>query len=142
MCKKILPAIFLFAAYIFPQSDTTLILSEWKSRLFALMMASITFSKLSLPVIDLYLFLSSVSRLIFSLSIPESFNRVRFLFRSVPLVVIPISNSKDFLIRRSVSELIILQQDTIAKQETTCSSRELIITKTRVIFSTQFKKKH
>ena len=28
MCKKILPAIFLFAAYLFPQSDTTLILSE------------------------------------------------------------------------------------------------------------------
>jgi len=28
MCKRILPAVFLFAAYIFPQSDTTLILSE------------------------------------------------------------------------------------------------------------------
>lgn len=28
MCKKLLPAIFLFTAYIFPQSDSTLILSE------------------------------------------------------------------------------------------------------------------
>jgi len=28
MCKKLLPAIFLFTTYIFPQSDSTLILSE------------------------------------------------------------------------------------------------------------------